>query len=175
MKGDHGRSIQREKFGRSAELNTSEIRTANFIRDRLQWEAYGHHYFQRFALNINIEDYLSNQVKTLEIIRRDGASPPSRITSSIPRGNCRHRKAQPRAVPRVCGPHSTGRTRTLRAESSSIMSRVIYDGVPVPDEPKASVSAAAFLAQAKAQRNNHEGVETGNEVNQLCVKVDWPE
>ncbi len=52
------------------------------------------------------------------------------------------------------------------------MSRVIYDGVPVPDEPKASVSAAAFLAQAKAQRNNHEGVETGNEVNQLCVKVD---
>ena len=31
------------------------------------------------------------------------------------------------------------------------MSRVIYDGVPVPDEPKASVSAAEFLAQAKAQ------------------------
>jgi hypothetical protein len=32
------------------------------------------------------------------------------------------------------------------------MSRVIYDGVPVPDEPKASVTAVEFLAQAKAER-----------------------
>ncbi len=81
MKGDHGRSIQREKFGRSAELNTSEIRTANFIRDRLQWEAYGHHYFQRFALNINIEDYLwiRSFLKSLGVtgLRLRRASPES--------------------------------------------------------------------------------------------------
>jgi hypothetical protein len=32
------------------------------------------------------------------------------------------------------------------------MSRVIYDGIPVPDEPKASFSAAEFLAQAAQQQ-----------------------
>jgi hypothetical protein len=47
------------------------------------------------------------------------------------------------------------------------MSRVIYDGVPVPDEPKASVSAADFLAQAKAQLNDRGGVEMGNEVKEI--------
>lgn len=58
VKGDHGRRVQRDKCGRSDKVNAPEIRTANFIGDRLQWEAYGYNYFQRFALSINIEDYL---------------------------------------------------------------------------------------------------------------------
>jgi hypothetical protein len=58
MKGDHGRRIQRDKYGRSDKVNAPEMRTANFIGDRLQWEAYDNHYYQRFARDINIEDYL---------------------------------------------------------------------------------------------------------------------
>ena len=45
-------------------------------------------------------------------------------------------------------------------------------GVPVLDAPKASVIAAEFLAQAKAQPNDHGGAEMDNEVNQLSVTVD---
>jgi hypothetical protein len=58
MKANHGRRIQRDTYRSSDKVDATEIRTANVIGDRLQWEAYDYHYYQRFARNISIEDYL---------------------------------------------------------------------------------------------------------------------